>query len=537
MPFHKVLEVWQMKSADGKLKFLMFLAVVILSTACLSSDSQTNQIEISEDTNVGKTEIPIPSIDLAKPLEISEKPEDKQLCEKVNQIIEDSQFANARWGVVAISLKDGRVVCGRDARKLFTPASVQKVLTSIVALDRLGADFRWKTAVYANNQIEQDGNLNGDLILYGQGAPDFDTNGVKNLVSQLKAKGLKQIKGNVVGDASYFLGDSLGDGWTWNDLQWYYGAEAAALTINENQTFIYTQNGKTVASTEFVEISGNVAPPKDMEAVGIKRELGENKFYVWGEGKNVAGRVAVENPALWSANIFKKELESAGITVEGAAQARDWKSENKLNTETAIELASVESETLGEIIKKLNKKSVNIYAELILRTLGRKFGKEAPDVNPQKQKLRGDDTAGAALITKWLKEKDVAVEEIQIHDGSGLSRLNFISPESLGRALIYAAQSNFAEVFKDSLPIAATDGTLAGRLGKVRGKVLAKTGSITYVNSLAGYVATGSGDTLAFAVIINNDTRRANSSTAIDEIVTALVNPISEKQKDIEEKK
>lgn len=493
-------------------------------SACLSSP-QNNQAEIAQNSNPETQAVPTPTIDLTKPLEVSEKPEDKELCGKVNEIIETSEFANARWGVIAISLKDGRVACERDGRKLFTPASVQKVLTSIVALDKLGADFRWKTAVFAENQIGQDGVLDGNLILYGQGAPDFDAGSVKNLVNQLKEKGLQRVKGDIVGDASFFKGDALGDGWTWNDLQWYYGAEASALTINENQTSIYTENGKTVAATEFVEIASNVAPPKEMEAVGIKRELGENKFYVWGEGKQVAGRVSVENPALWSANILKKELEAAGIAVEGAAQARDWKSEKNLNTETAVELASIESLSLGEIVKKMNKRSVNLYAELILRTLGRKFGTEAPDADLKRQKLRGDDTAGAALITKWLKEKSVAVQEIEIHDGSGLSRLNFITPEALGRALIYAAQSNFADVFKDSLPIAAIDGTLAGRLGSVRGKVLAKTGSITYVNSLAGYAGTKDDDTLAFAVFINNDTRRgANSSTVIDEIVTTLTN-------------
>lgn len=503
---------------------LTFVIWGLFSFSACVPPQQNNQSEISQNSNSNTPTIPNPSIDLAKPLEISEKKEDKELCEKVNRIIETSEYANARWGVIAISLKDGRVVCGRDGQKLFTPASVQKVLTSIVALDRLGSDFRWKTAVYAENQIGQDGSLDGNLTLYGQGAPDFDTEGVKSLVNQLKEKGLKRVKGSIIGDASFFKGDTLGDGWTWNDLQWYYGAEASALSINENQTFIYTENGKTVASTEFVEIAGNIAPPQDMEAVGIKRELGGNKFYVWGEGKNVAGRVSVENPALWSAKILKKELEASGITIEGEAQAKDWRSENKLNAETAVGLASIESQTLGEIVRKMNKNSVNIYAELILRTLGRKFGDEAPDTDFKGQKLRGDDTAGAALITKWLKEKNVAVQEIKIHDGSGLSRLNFVTPEALGRALVYAAQSDFAEIFKDSLPIAATDGTLGGRLGNARGKVLAKTGSITYVNSLAGYASTKGEDSLAFAVLINNDTRRTGSSGVIDEITTALVN-------------
>ncbi len=177
MPLRKVSEVWQVRFAVGNLKFVVILAVTILSTGCLSSP-QNNQSEIAQNSNSGVQAIPTPTIDLTKPLETSEKPEDKELCGKVNEIIETSEFANARWGVIAISLKDGRVACERDGRKLFTPASVQKVLTSIVALDKLGADFRWKTAVFAENQIGQGGVLNGNLILYGQGAPDFDTEGV-----------------------------------------------------------------------------------------------------------------------------------------------------------------------------------------------------------------------------------------------------------------------------------------------------------------------------------------------------------------------
>jgi len=170
----------------------------------------------------------------------------------------------------------------------------------------------------------------------------------------------------------------------------------------------------------------------------------------------------------------------------------------------------------------MNKDSVNLYAELILRTLGKKFGKEAPDDDPKMQKLRGDDAAGAALIKKWLTEHNVSTEEIAIHDGSGLSRLNLITPEAFGRALIYASQSNFAEVFQSSLPVSGTTGTLRNRLNNVRGKVLGKTGSITYINSLAGY-AISPHETLAFVVICNNETRKADSSVVIDSIATLLV--------------
>ena len=200
-----------------------------------------------------------------------------------------------------------------------------------------------------------------------------------------------------------------------------------------------------------------------------------------------------------------------------------------MNVENAFELAEIESGTLAQIVRKMNKTSNNLYAELILRTIGKLYGDTAPDENRHLQQVRGDDSAGTSVVKKWLAENDVATEEIKIHDGSGLSRLNYVTPEAFGRALIFAAQSKFADVFKDSLPIAATDGTLGGRLGKARGKILGKTGSIRYVNSLAGYADKDDGETLAFAIISNNITKRSDSSKVIDEIAISLVKKPEEK--------
>jgi D-alanyl-D-alanine carboxypeptidase/D-alanyl-D-alanine-endopeptidase (penicillin-binding protein 4) len=512
----------------GQLILVVFLISFSIFSACFSR-IENKQSEIAQNSESSASEIPPPSVNLAKPLEISKEPKDVALCEKINQTIEQSEFANARWGVIAINLKHGRVVCGRDARKLFNPASVQKILTSVVALDKLGADFRWQTKAVSSRQIE-DGILDGDLIVYGEGAPDFDSDGLENLANQLESKGLKHIRGSVIGEDSFFKGDTIGDGWTWNDLQWHYGAEASALSFRENQAGVYMQDGKPVASTDYLQIKSELIPKQngETESFGIKRGLADNEIYVWGNGDKASGRIAVHNPALWTAKTFKETLEKRGITIDGAIKSIDWKAENKSDVGNAVELASVESKTLAEIVYRMNKHSVNIYAELILRTLGKKFGSEAPNENRQLQAVRGDDSAGASVIKKWLTEKNVAVDEIQIHDGSGLSRLNFITPEAFGRALVFAAQSNFADVFKDSLPVAATDGTLGGRLGRVKGKVLAKTGSITYVNSLAGYAQAAENEFIAFAVVCNNVTRKSDSARVIDAIATILVDSNSQ---------
>lgn len=500
-------------------RLFAFICGLIFLSACFQNPNNNNS-EITEQPPA----IPTPNINLAEPLKISEKPEDVEKCKNINQIIEQSEFKNARWGYIAISLKDGRVACERDGRKLFNPASVQKILTSVVALDKLGADFRWKTLVYAKGEIEN-GVLNGDLILYGNGAPDFDAKGVENLVSQLKAKGLREVKGDIIGDESYFKGDDIGDGWAWNELQWYYGAAASALSFERNLETVSVSNGKvkTTPDAEEFEISNDIqAKNDDVSAVGLKRELGTNRLYAWGGGENIQARVSVDNPALLTAKKFKQTLEKNGVKISGEVKSADWKSADKLDVENTKELANVESQTLSEIVRVMNKDSVNIYAELILRTLGKNFGESAPDENPKLNALRGDDSAGATVVEKWLKDNNIAADEIKIHDGSGLSRLDFVTPEAVGRALIYASQSKFADVFKNSLPVAGQSGTLRGRLGNVAGKILAKTGSITYVNALAGF-AIAPDETFAFVIFCNNETRKNDSTETIDKIAASLI--------------
>jgi serine-type D-Ala-D-Ala carboxypeptidase/endopeptidase (penicillin-binding protein 4) len=494
------------------LRLSALICGLILLSACFQNP-QNNNSEIPEQPPA----IPTPNINLAEPLRISEKPEDVEKCKNINQIIEQSEFANARWGIIAISLKDGRVVCERDG---------QKILTSVVALDKLGADFRWKTLVYAKSEIEN-GVLNGDLILYGNGAPDFAAKDVENLVAQLKAKGLREIKGDIIGDESYFKGDDIGDGWAWNELQWYYGAAASALSFDRNLENVSINNGKIKVEPdgEEFETSADVTPSVTAgqpAAIGLNRELGTNKLYAWGQGNNLEARVSVNDPALLTAKKFKRTLEKDGVKISGKVRSADWKSADKLNVENAKELANVESQTLSEIVRVMNKDSVNIYAELILRTLGKNFGETAPDENPKLNKLRGDDSAGATVIEKWLKDNNISADEIQIHDGSGLSRLDFVTPESVAKALIFASQSKFADVFKNSLPVAGQTGTLKGRLGSASGNIVAKTGSITYVNALAGFANTND-ETFAFVIFCNNETRKNDSVEIVDKIAVNLI--------------
>lgn len=501
----------------------LFVFVLLAAAACLTACFRPSQ-PVPETNLDPAVEVPASNIDLKRPLEISKRPEDLSLAGKLEEAIEKSEFADARWGVFVVSLKDGRVVAARDAQKLFTPASVQKLVTSAVALDRLGADFRWKTRVFRRGTLDG-GTLEGDLVLYGEGAPDLSDDGIERLVAELKSKGLRKVRGGVIGDESYFRGDAYGDGWAWNEIQWYYGAAASALSINKNLVRVTLEDGRPRAepATDLVTVSGQVAAPDGVDSIGLKRGLGDNKIYVWGAGRNLDVRVAVENPALWSAKILRDALVKQGVAVEGPARSADWMSSGKFDPVGASELASVESQPLGEIVRKMNKDSVNLYAELILRTLGRRFGPEAPDDDPKSRRTRGDDAAGAAVIRKWLLDNGVSLHETEtVRDGSGLSRLNLLTPETVGRALIAGNQLASSEVFRSSLPVAATDGTLRERLVPAAGRISAKTGSIAFVNALAGY-ARRRDETLAFVLICNNETRKADSNRLIDALALKLL--------------
>jgi serine-type D-Ala-D-Ala carboxypeptidase/endopeptidase (penicillin-binding protein 4) len=494
-------------------KILIFLAAILM-TACLQSKTPDETVQISEST----VQIPDSEVDLLKPFEISKLPSDLELQTKISQLIDSPTLISSRIGLFVMSLKDGRIVAANDAQKLFNPASIEKLLTTMVALDKLGAEFHWKTRILADKAIEN-GILNSDLILYGEGSPDLNDESLDKIINTLQTKGLKQVTGNIVGDESYFKGDKIGDGWSWNELQWYYGADASALTFNENQANLTLQNGKPKVSTDFVTTKGETKPTQDIKAIGVKREINENEIYVWGNESSLDARISVSHSALWAAKTLKEKLEKAGIKVVGEAKSVNWKDE--INRNQAIEITTVESKSLAEIVRKMNKDSVNLYAELILRTLGKRFGSESLDENLKLNKLRGDDSAGANVISKWLKDNHLADNSTSVHDGSGLSRLDFITPETFGRALVFANQAKFTETFKNSLPIAGVDGTLRGRL---RGeKVTAKTGSMTYINSIAGYANNSKGESYVFVIIINNETRKADSTAVIDSVIQNLL--------------
>src|SRR2546427_1898576 len=467
------------------------------------------------------------------------------LAELIDRALDQSDVRAARWGVFAMSLNDGRVLYSRDADRPFTPASNMKVYTTAVALDLLGADYRWRTSVYANKQPDANGVIEGNLTVYGRGAPDLiskskgDAPSLAKLADRLYQAGIREIHGHIVGDNSYFRGELFGVGWQWNDLQWYFGAEPSALSIDENSFELTISpanksgsaaNLAITRNTGFVHLTNNTTTTQRdaTTTIGINRGLTDNEVRVWGEfpvsGRAFSAFLSVHNPALWAATLFKQALIARGIKVDGEPRSRDFRiaDSNKFDLQKAIELAHQDSETLGEIVRKTNKESNNLFAELILRTLGKERGALVPDPDPRKNRTRVDDEAGTAVVKAWLDHADIRTSGLAIRDGSGLSRLDLVTPESTVRLLTAIARTNSAPVFHDSLPIAGRDGTLVGRLRREAGRIFAKTGTLTYDHSLSGYVNTKNGEVLVFSIFCNDVTGPSDAVRVIDEIAGLL---------------
>src|SRR6266550_4447183 len=293
--------------AKGLFGLLMVITALLLARPVMTGAKDSNKSKSSAAVVKSSTSTP------------------GELAQQINNTIDNSEFAYARWGICVISVANGAVVYQRDAEKLFTPASNMKIYTTGIALDLLGADYRWRTSVYASAQPEGGGRIKGDLILYGRGAPDLVANSndaskgsLSGLADQLYQKGIRRVEGNVIGDESYFRGDPLGDGWQWTDLQWYFGAEASALSINGNEIDVNILPPKKADEPPVVNVSGtdgyvtlqnHMVTVKRGErfSIGLQRGLSDNNVRIWGEfplgSKGYGARLSVHNPALSAANL------------------------------------------------------------------------------------------------------------------------------------------------------------------------------------------------------------------------------------------
>ncbi len=458
--------------------------------------------------------------------------------------IDQTKFEHCMWGVKVVSLETGKVLFDRNGDKLMKPASNAKMYTGSLALDRLGADFRIKTSFYAQSKPE-DGVVRGDLIVYGRGDPSMSwrfndkdySKSLQPVVDAFVAAGVKRVEGNLIGDESYFHCAPYGSDWAWDDIQNYYGAPVSALNLDDNAVDLVFKPAREIGQHAIIEMkpattylkvinrTTTVAKGKKSN-VTIYRPLGQNVVYFWGDvaiGSNVTDAVSIDNPALWFVTMLKERLAKAGIEVTGGVSSVNWldRQAEPVDYSKMVEVVSVQSRSMAEIVKGCMKPSQNQYAHLLLL----QAGVHSSFTN----KNQFTDDAGIAEERKFMAEIGQERGTVLLEDGSGLGRGGLVTPNASVKLLTAMSKHRCAEQFYDALPIAGVDGTLKSRFrGTFAEKnVHAKTGSLRYVNTISGYVTDRGGEKLVFSVMLNNyslgrDTGRTSGRAESDKVVRMI---------------
>jgi len=486
--------------------------------------------------------------------------------------VSQPRYTAAAWGVKVVSLDTGITVFESNANKYFSPASNTKLYTAALALDRLKADFRIRTSLYATTRPDADGRLKSDLIVYGRGDPSIAASwnegdyfrGLESIVDALAGAGVKQIEGDLVGDESYFVGPPFGSGWEWDDLQWYYGAEVSSLSINDNSVDLFVTPAEragipckitTGPQTSHVTIMNRTqtVPKGTQSRISVYRPVGANVIYVSGSlgvgDRGYTGYVAVSNPAALFISMFKDALARRGITVKGRTRTVDAKYREilPLDMKKVVELGSIQSPPLSEIARKMLKPSQNLYAQLLLLQVGANYWKSeisnlksgisnskpqsssqsSNATQPEEPDYETMEEAGVDALNSFLEAAGIRKGDVMIEEGSGLSRRNIITPAATVELLKFMSRHPVADLYRESLPIAGVDGTLEKRMRETPAarNVHAKTGSLRYVYTLSGYVTTAAGERLAFSILVNNANsadRSVSPRQDIDDLVVML---------------
>ena len=443
----------------------------------------------------------------------------RRLAEQVDQ----PKFAHAFWGVKVLSLDTGKTLFEHDAQKLFSPASNCKLYTVALALDRLGQDYRIRTSLYATAKPNEAGTLQGNLIVYGRGDPTFNARlhegdvlkALEPLASALATAGVKRIAGDLVGDESYFRGPPYGSGWSWEDLENYYGAEISALTINDNTLSAAGKPGPSVGlpclavltpPTSSLLLSNRTltVPKGTPRRLRFSRPLDEDIVYVTGQmavdDLGTSEDITMHHPAAVFVDYFKRALTQRGIEVQGKGRSvSDMdRPSGPLDCDRLVELGFVESPPMRDLAREVEKPSQNLYADLLLAQVGEKS-------RPTQDNVTASESLGVRELNKFLGEAGLSRASYSFEEGSGLSRDNLASPDATVTLLQFMSHHKCAQTYLDALPIAGVDGTLRNRMKNTpaMGNLRAKTGTLRWANALSGYVTTAAGEHLAFSFMLN----------------------------------
>jgi PBP4 family serine-type D-alanyl-D-alanine carboxypeptidase len=420
----------------------------------------------------------------------------------IDQILTDSRLNGASVGVIVRNAKTGAVLYSRNADKQETPASNNKLETSAAAFGILGAGYRFRTTVYARG---------GNLYLKGTGDPTMLGADYDRLAAAVAAKGVKKVKGGLVADDTWFDAQRVPAGWDPSDLPYSYAAENSALTVAADDVFDEGSVDVSVApgaeggpvkvalkpATSVVKIDNRATTGKagSPSTLSVDRTNGTNTIVITGSypaGAAMSDHLAtVHNPTLYAADVFRRALRAHGVRIAGATR-------RGTTPKAAKPVTSRQSIPLSKLATPYLKLSNNPIAETLVKAIGRKV------------KGKGTWAAGLAAISAYLKSIGVDTSQVKQTDGSGLSHTNQTTPTQITNILKAAQRQTWYPVWYNALPIAGqagqlVGGTLASRMKNTpaAGNVHAKTGTLTGVTALSGYVTDPGGQRLIFSSIFN----------------------------------
>jgi D-alanyl-D-alanine carboxypeptidase/D-alanyl-D-alanine-endopeptidase (penicillin-binding protein 4) len=415
---------------------------------------------------------------------------------KILSFLSKTAPSKRKIGIMVRSADTGKTVFRYNSKKTFIPASNNKILSSVAALSLLGKKFRFRTEFYLGGGIHS-GVGHGGLYVKGFGDPTIDIDKFREIAKRFKALGITRIDGGIHLDGSYFDEARYGEGW---DPEWFdkgFCPPITAISFNYNSAKIKisasrVQGGPATVRTQPAEFPFRIRNrvSTSFRKSGVRAKYNEQNEltlsgYVSYRKKAETLELSVPDPFFYFGSVLKKVLEENGIEVSGPIDRR-------IVPRWAGKVFTHYSEPLGTIIHEYNKESVNIIGESIVKVIGAKL-------------IGGPGSweSGTRVIENHLRQIGLN-GNFSVADGSGLSRLNRVSPEDITQALSKAYRDpDISEEFVASLPIAGVDGTLERRFRNLKGKVYAKTGYLEGARSLSGYVFGENERVYVFSIISN----------------------------------
>lgn len=456
----------------------------------------------------------------------------------LSRIISAPGWRGDAWGVMVVSLDRGDTLFALNPDVPLAPASNAKLFSTAAALYYLGPQFRFTTYLLADGPIH-DGVLDGDLILYGTGDPSMSGRLLESPLAVMRAMadslalaGVREIRGDVVGDGSYFDDQWVGPGWQDNDLDAWYGAPIGALSFAENVVavrFEPTSAGRparvrTTPATFGLALENRVVTTSSGGS-RVSFERVDGRLVARGQvrvGSSIARSVPVVDPANYAAAALRAVLEERGVTVAGGVRSIRSPGTSRvafsaggptIGGNVPRVLAAHLSPPLEEIASVTNHVSHNLFAEALLKAVGRVAGGEGT--------FRAGGEAVRRFLERELGEAPVTISQV---DGSGLSRNNLLTARTTVRLLDFMPRSGVWDSYFASLPTAATQDGLERRMRgtPAAGNLRAKTGTIRRVSALSGYVHSADGELLAFSIMANGVPSTARAKQSEDAIGARL---------------